>query len=58
MLNRDIKAKGMYSFKASKITFECETEVPWTLDGEFGGRTREAVIVNENKSVTIAVKNS
>ena len=55
MFNRDLKAKGLYSFKASKVTFECDTEVPWTLDGEFGGRTENAVIVNESKSIRILV---
>ncbi len=29
--------KTVYMFKTTKVRFESETEIPWTLDGEFGG---------------------
>lgn len=37
-LSQDIeKSNDIISFKASKIKFESELELPWTVDGEFGG---------------------
>ena len=55
MLNRDIKAKGFYSFKAGSIRFESEVPIPWTLDGEFGGKETNVQIINEEKSLPIAI---
>lgn len=33
------KSDDIISFKVSKIKFESEIEIPWTVDGEFGGST-------------------
>ncbi len=33
------KSEDIISFKVSKIKFESESEIPWTVDGEFGGST-------------------
>lgn len=38
LLISQVNSKYMYSFKTSKITFESLEEIPWTLDGEFGGQ--------------------
>lgn len=46
----------IYSFKTDKVTFLSEEEVPWTLDGEFGGRTREVAVKNERQALSIMVK--
>lgn len=47
----------MYSFKSACIEVEAldEEEVPWTLDGEFGGEHRKAVIRSHRKAVEIRV---
>ena len=38
MLIESFDTEYMYTFKAKNITFEAEGEIPWTLDGEFGGQ--------------------
>lgn len=45
----------VYSFKTDKLRITATTEVPWTLDGEFGGDHTEVVIKNLNQAVTIMV---
>ena len=53
--NRDHKAKGLYYFKTDFVSFECEEEVTWTLDGEFGGAFKETKIINEREKLDIFV---
>ena len=47
------EGKGMTplveTFKASEITFYCENALPWTVDGEYGGRLQETRIINEKQ---------
>ena len=38
LVNRKIDTDQMYCFKSASLRFESEEEVPWTLDGEFGGK--------------------
>ena len=40
LVNRKIDTDQMYCFKSASLRFESEEEVPWTLDGEFGGSIR------------------
>lgn len=44
MITRDYDPKFIYFRQASKIEFEFETEVAWTLDGEYGGKGTTARI--------------
>ena len=37
LANRENDNELIYSFKTSEMHVESEEEVPWTLDGEFGG---------------------
>ena len=37
LLIEQVDTKHMYTFKTKKITFDSVEEIPWTLDGEFGG---------------------
>lgn len=48
----------IYSFKTKKITFESEEEVPWTLDGEFGGAHRIIDIENKHAALNLYVKST
>ena len=41
------------SFRTSRLRVACGQELPWTLDGEFGGTPAVAEIVNRQKAVTI-----
>lgn len=46
----------MYTFKASKITFESNREIPWTLDGEFGGDHEKVKICNKKQALQIMIE--
>ena len=49
------KAKDIISFKASKIKFESDSNVPWTVDGEFGGETNCAEITNHTRAFSVII---
>lgn len=53
---RKINPKRMYSFKTNEVHFETEEEIPWTLDGEFGGVHEEVVVKDCQKALDIMVK--
>ncbi len=55
MLPGESDSQNIYACKADRITVRCDEEVPWTLDGEFGGEHREAEIRNLNRRVTFVV---
>lgn len=48
-------SKYMYSFKAKEVYFESLEEIPWTLDGEFGGEHDYVHIKNERQSLEIMI---
>lgn len=56
LMNRDLTSKDLYVFKTDKIKVTCEEDVPWTLDGEFGGNDKCVEIVNIHEGLEIAVK--
>lgn len=47
--------KYVVTFKASHLKIASESEVPWTLDGEYGGSPKEIEIINLNKAFPILV---
>lgn len=49
------KAKDIISFKASKIKFETDEPIPWTVDGEFGGNTDCAEITNNTRAFSVII---
>ena len=53
---RKINPNRMYSFKTNEVRFETEEEIPWTLDGEFGGVHEEVVVRDCQKALEIMVK--
>lgn len=55
LLIEQIDTKHMYTFKTGHITFESLEEIPWTLDGEFGGEHDEVTIDNLKKQLEIMV---
>ncbi|NLL76335.1 MAG: YegS/Rv2252/BmrU family lipid kinase [Clostridiales bacterium] len=55
LLNRNINTDYMYCFKTASIIFESEQEIPWTLDGEFGGDHKKVSIHNMKQAVKIRV---
>ena len=48
----------IYSFKTKKLTIESDEEVPWTLDGEFGGDHSYVDIENRNKALNLYLKST
>ena len=48
----------VYSFKTRKLMIEAEEEVPWTLDGEFGGDHRIIEIENRHKALNLYLKST
>lgn len=55
LLINQVDTKYMYSFKTSNIRFETMREIPWTLDGEFGGQHYDVQIRNCKKELEIMV---
>lgn len=43
------------SFRADRVRFHAEEEVPWTLDGEYGGDHQDVEIINHCKAIDIVV---
>lgn len=56
LLIESFDTKYMHTFKASHITFESMEEIPWTLDGEFGGLHESVEIQNKKQALQIMVE--
>ncbi len=48
----------IYSFKTRRLTIETDEEVPWTLDGEFGGNHSYVEIENRHKALNLYLQSS
>ena len=55
LLIEQVDTKHMYTFKTKKITCDSVEEIPWTLDGEFGGEQDYVEIENVQKAMEIMV---
>lgn len=55
LLIEHVDTKHMYTFKTKKITFDSVEEIPWTLDGEFGGEQDYVEIENVQMAMEIMV---
>lgn len=55
LLTRVDNTDLIYSFKTERIHFYAEKEVPWTLDGEFGGIHKEVDVQNCRKAVDFMI---
>lgn len=55
LLVEQADSKHMYTFRTGHITFESVEEIPWTLDGEFGGSHDEVEINNLKQQLQIMV---
>lgn len=53
LLISEVNEKYMYCFKAKKVEISSKEEIPWVLDGEFGGNHRQVVIENHQKALQI-----
>ena len=55
IVNGSFNSNQMYTFKTAFLHIEAEEEVPWTLDGEFGGRHLSVDIRNRKQAMEIYV---
>lgn len=53
LLISEVNEKYMYCFKASELKITSREEIPWTLDGEFGGNHKQVAIKNHQKAIRI-----
>ena len=53
LLKDDKEAEFVHRFQARKLEIQCEEEVDWVLDGEFGGSRSKVVIENLREKVEI-----
>lgn len=53
LLLNEINEDFMFSFKAANIKLRCEEDIPWTLDGEYGGDHKEVEIINHQRQISI-----
>ncbi|HCT90090.1 MAG TPA: diacylglycerol kinase [Lachnospiraceae bacterium] len=53
LLTREDTTNLIESFKTTMLTVEADTEVSWTLDGEYGGSPKELVICNQRQALPI-----
>ncbi len=55
LLTQDLNTESIKMLRTSKIKFESQEPVSWTLDGEFGGALSEAEIYVEQEAVKLIV---
>ncbi len=55
LLQQDFSGESFHFFHAERVSFDFDEEVPWTLDGEFGGAVRHAEIQNHRQVLRILV---
>ena len=54
-INMDIDERYVSYFRASKLRFISNEEIPWTIDGEYGGASCDTEIGNCHRAVTFLV---
>ncbi len=55
LLTQDLNTESIKMFRTSKVKFDCEQLVSWTLDGEFGGALTSADICVVQEAVSLIV---
>lgn len=55
LMRKQKDSQYMYNIKAKEIRFESLEEIPWTLDGEFGGEFDDVTIQNLQQALCIMV---
>ncbi|MDO5148710.1 MAG: diacylglycerol/lipid kinase family protein [Oscillospiraceae bacterium] len=55
-ISQDIDTEHVLYFKTSDIRIECNSEIMWTIDGEYGGDQRTVHIHNNQKAINFLTK--
>ncbi len=58
LMSREDNTDLVYSFKTGFIRLESTEQVPWTLDGEFGGYHMEVEIENRHKALNLFLRST
>lgn len=58
LLVESFDTQYMYTFRAKEIIFDCDEEIPWTLDGEYGGQHEDVIICNRQRALEIMVEST
>lgn len=58
VLTKEDNTDLIYSFKSAHLTIHSDEEVPWTLDGEFGGNQRQVEIENCHEALNLYLKST
>ena len=53
ILRQEMDNKLIYTRKAGSVYFEAQEEIPWTLDGEFGGNHSRVVVKDCRRAIAI-----
>lgn len=53
LLRQEVNPRWICSFRTSRMRIVSDKELPWTIDGEFGGAMKEVEIQNHKRAVTI-----
>ncbi len=56
LLIESFDTEYMYTFKTREIVFESTAEIPWTLDGEFGGQHDFVKINNQKQALKFMIE--
>ncbi|MBP3663806.1 MAG: YegS/Rv2252/BmrU family lipid kinase [Tyzzerella sp.] len=56
LLVENFDTEYMYTFRTGNIIFESKGEIPWTLDGEFGGQHDVVEIQNKKQALQIMIE--
>ena len=55
LLTQHAKSDFIYYYKASQVKIHCETEIPWTVDGEFAGNQTDVKIKNKKRAIEYVI---
>lgn len=53
VITSDMSSEALFTFKTSKLVIYSPEEVPWVLDGEYGGTPKEIQVSVKEKAMTI-----
>lgn len=53
LLSGDLDSEQIFSSKIKRLSIRSDTNIPWTLDGEYGGKTRDVNILCHPNAIRI-----
>ena len=58
LMSREDETDLIYSFKSRKLVITSDEDVPWTLDGEYGGSHKAVEIENHHEALNLYLKST